>query len=261
MRFVWKAVAAALALSAGAVLAQTKQLKWAHVYETSEPYHTESVWAAGEIKKRTNGKFDIQVFPPSSLGKETDINQGLALGTVDMIISGPSFAARSYPRIGIAYRPWGAATVFRAGWGVFYNVVPFVYSLEFGGLPFVLREPSYTNSSTNPQVIFPRVFPATGTGGPSTVGIPAAENPDYRTPYSMQYNFTIERQQWNTGFRASYIGTAMRRGVYQYNYNAPAASTSNPTPKPSRRFSPSPARSRPSISRRTTRRSRRSRPS
>src|SRR6186713_3542563 len=94
----------AIAASTGA-LAQTK-LKWAHVYETSEPYHTAAVWAAGEIKKRTNGKYDIEVFPASSLGKETDINQGLTLGTVDMIISGPSFAARSYPRLGIAYYPF-----------------------------------------------------------------------------------------------------------------------------------------------------------
>jgi tripartite ATP-independent transporter DctP family solute receptor len=112
MRLVWKALAAALSLAAVAsVSAQTKQLKWAHVYETSEPYHTESVWAAGEIKKRTNGKFDIQVFPASSLGKETDINQAMLLGTVDMIISGPSFAARSYPRLGIAYYPF----IFRDG--------------------------------------------------------------------------------------------------------------------------------------------------
>ena len=98
------ALAAMLALPCIAS-AQTK-LKWAHVYETSEPYHTQSVWAAEEIKKRTNGKFDIQVFPASSLGKETDINQGMTLGTVDMIISGPSFAARSYPRLGIAYYPF-----------------------------------------------------------------------------------------------------------------------------------------------------------
>jgi tripartite ATP-independent transporter DctP family solute receptor len=104
------AVLAAVALAAPLALAQTK-LKWAHVYETSEPYHTESVWAAGEIKKRSNGKFDIQVFPASSLGKETDINQGMLLGTVDMIISGPSFAARSYPRLGIAYYPF----IFRDG--------------------------------------------------------------------------------------------------------------------------------------------------
>ena len=99
------AIAIAAAVAAGPAAAQTK-LKWAHVYETSEPYHTQSVWAAEEIKKRTNGKFDIQVFPASSLGKETDINQGMQLGTVDMIISGPSFAGRSYPRIGIAYYPF-----------------------------------------------------------------------------------------------------------------------------------------------------------
>jgi tripartite ATP-independent transporter DctP family solute receptor len=98
-------LAAALLLVAGNALAQQK-LKWAHVYETSEPYHTQSVWAAEEIKKRTNGKFEITVHPASSLGKETDINQGMTLGTVDMIISGPSFAGRSYPRLGIAYYPF-----------------------------------------------------------------------------------------------------------------------------------------------------------
>ena len=104
-KFALAAVAAAAMVAGGPALAQQK-LKWAHVYETSEPYHTESVWAAQEIKRRTNGKFDIEVFPASSLGKETDINQGMLLGTVDMIISGPSFAARSYPRLGIAYYPF-----------------------------------------------------------------------------------------------------------------------------------------------------------
>jgi len=104
------AVAAGVATLGLPAAAQTK-LKWAHVYETSEPYHTQSVWAAEEIKKRTGGKFEIQVFPASSLGKETDINQGMLLGTVDMIISGPSFAARSYPRLGIAYYPF----IFRDG--------------------------------------------------------------------------------------------------------------------------------------------------
>ena len=39
-------IAAALSLIAlGSAHAQTK-LKWAHVYETSEPYHTAALWAA-----------------------------------------------------------------------------------------------------------------------------------------------------------------------------------------------------------------------
>ena len=68
-------ICAALASTFGMVgnaSAQTK-LKWAHVYETSEPYHTQSVWAAAEIKKRSNGKFDIEVFPASSLGDRKSV--------------------------------------------------------------------------------------------------------------------------------------------------------------------------------------------
>jgi tripartite ATP-independent transporter DctP family solute receptor len=90
---------------AGPASAQTK-LKWAHVYETAEPFHTQSVWAAQEIAKRTNNRYQVDVYPASQLGKETDINQGLSLGSVDMIISGSSFAAKSFPPIGVTYYPY-----------------------------------------------------------------------------------------------------------------------------------------------------------
>jgi hypothetical protein len=123
------------------------------------------------------------------------------------------------PRVGLAYRPWGNKTVFRAGYGLFYDVVP--RSLNTGGIPFVLNEPSYTNPANAPDVIFPNVFPGTSGRGPSTVGIPAAVNPDLKIPYSMQYNFTIEHQAWDTGFRLSYIGTNSRQTDYSYNYNSP----------------------------------------
>ncbi len=95
---------AALALATGA-FAQTK-LKWAHVYETSEPYHTAAVWAAAEIKKRTNGRYEVEVFPASTLGKETDINQGLTLGTVDIIYTGQLFAGRTYGPLAIGGAPF-----------------------------------------------------------------------------------------------------------------------------------------------------------
>ncbi len=89
----------------GLAQAQTK-LKWAHVYETSEPFHKNALWAAEEIKKRTNGRYDVQVFPASSLGKESDINQGLTLGTVDIIYTGASFAGRSYQPLSVTYFPF-----------------------------------------------------------------------------------------------------------------------------------------------------------
>ena len=94
-----------LSLCSGAVLAQTK-LKWAHVYETSEPYQTQALWAAEEIKKRTNGRYLIEVFPASTLGKEVDINQGLTLGTVDIIYTGQLFAGRIYGPVAIGGAPY-----------------------------------------------------------------------------------------------------------------------------------------------------------
>jgi len=87
------------------VLAQQK-LKFAHVYETGEPYHTAAVWAAGEISKRTANRYAIDVFPASSLGKETDINQSLTLGTIDLIYTGQAFAARTYPPLAIGGAPY-----------------------------------------------------------------------------------------------------------------------------------------------------------
>ncbi len=71
-------------VSANPAAAQTN-LKWAHVYETSEPFHTESVWAAQEIARRTSNKYQIDVFPASALGNEQQINQALPLGTIDMM--------------------------------------------------------------------------------------------------------------------------------------------------------------------------------
>ena len=103
-------ISAALAFLALLVLApfagaQTK-LKWAHVYEVPEPYHQQALWAAQEIKQRTGGRYEIEVFPASTLGKETDINQALTLGTVDIIYTGMAFAGRTFPPMSIASGPF-----------------------------------------------------------------------------------------------------------------------------------------------------------
>ncbi len=85
--------------------AQTK-LKWAHVYEVGEPYHKEAEWAAEEIKKRTSGRYEIQVFPASQLGNENQINEGLGLGTVDMIYTGVAFAGSIHKPVAITNAPF-----------------------------------------------------------------------------------------------------------------------------------------------------------
>ena len=95
-----------LGISAGTSALAQQKLKLAHVYETTEPYHVQSVWAAGEIAKRTNNRYTIDVFPASQLGSETQLNQSLPLGTIDMILTGQSFAAREYPPISIGGAPY-----------------------------------------------------------------------------------------------------------------------------------------------------------
>jgi tripartite ATP-independent transporter DctP family solute receptor len=110
MNFATRALACAaaavgLAFTAAAAQAQTK-LKWAHVYEIGEPYHVQALWAADEIKKRTNGKYEIQVFPASQLGNENQINEGLGLGTVDMIYTGAAFAGSIHKPIAITNAPF-----------------------------------------------------------------------------------------------------------------------------------------------------------
>ena len=99
------ALAAAVLFAAGAAMAQQK-LKFAHVYEVSEPYHTEIVKAAEAIKAATKGKYEIQVFPASALGNEQQINQALPLGTIDMIYTGAAFAGATFKPIAISNAPY-----------------------------------------------------------------------------------------------------------------------------------------------------------
>ncbi|NCO21244.1 MAG: DctP family TRAP transporter solute-binding subunit [Rhodobacterales bacterium] len=96
---------AAITLVPAMAAAETK-LKWAHVYESSEPYHTCAVAANDLLMTATDGRYGVEVFPASSLGKEVDINEGLGFGTVDIIYTGQLFAGRSYGPIAIGGAPF-----------------------------------------------------------------------------------------------------------------------------------------------------------
>jgi hypothetical protein len=124
------------------------------------------------------------------------------------------------PRFGLAWRPLGNNTVIRAGFGVFYDHVP--YAIGAAGIPFLINQPAFTNPATNPTVILPNIYPA-NAGGPSNLSLPGAVNPNLVTPYSMQYNVTVEHQRWGNGFRLSFIADNTRKGEYSYNYNQPIA--------------------------------------
>ena len=99
------AAVAAVVTTAGPAFAQQK-LKWAHVYEASRALSH----GVGVGRRRDQEAHQRQVRHRGLSGQHARQGnrhqQGLTLGTVDMIISGPSFAARNYPRLGIAYYPF-----------------------------------------------------------------------------------------------------------------------------------------------------------
>ena len=94
-------------LAAAASAAQAADtVQWAHVYEPSEAYHHWAEWGAEQIAERTDGRYEVEVFPASTLGKEVEINQGLVLGTVDIIYTGQSFAAQTYGPLALSDAPF-----------------------------------------------------------------------------------------------------------------------------------------------------------
>lgn len=83
-----------------------KKLRWAHVYEVTEPFHTEALWAAAELRKRSNGRFAIEVFPASQLGNESQLSEALGSGSIDIVYVGINFAATTYRPLGITGAPF-----------------------------------------------------------------------------------------------------------------------------------------------------------
>ena len=94
-----------LALPMGNAQAAQK-LRFAHVYEVGHPLHQGALMAAEEINKATEGRYEVEVYPASSLGKEAGLNEGLALGTVDIIYTGAGFAGSIYGPISITDFPF-----------------------------------------------------------------------------------------------------------------------------------------------------------
>ena len=100
------ALAAATISMASATTASAVDLKWAHVYEEGSNYHQVAVWAAEQVAEQTDGRVNIEVFPASSLGNEVAINEGLDIGAVDIIYTGPSFVERYYGPIAMSDYPF-----------------------------------------------------------------------------------------------------------------------------------------------------------
>jgi hypothetical protein len=126
------------------------------------------------------------------------------------------------PRVGFAWRPFGAASfVVRGGYGIFYENI--VRQTSLFATPFVVNEPGYTNPADVGDLGFvqwPLAFPRVVRG--AGVSLPNTYENGFGTPYAQNWNFTIEKDVAGMGLRASYVGTGGRLMSHPFNINQPA---------------------------------------
>ncbi len=137
---------------------------------------------------------------------------------------------RFMPRFGFAWRPIGDKTVFRGGFSMYNTeVLGSIYYALTGTVQSATF--TYNNSIVNgvPQIQWPNVK----TGGSGYTVPPAgsdyfgtANQINYKDPYTMQWNFSIDRDLgFNTGLRISYIGSGTRDLAWSPNLNQSTYST------------------------------------
>ena len=118
----------------------------------------------------------------------------------------------------MAFRPFGDRTVFRTGFGVYYD------NVNLNELQFTrLVAPFYSNFTlvgdrATPTIFVDNLFP--GLNEISRFPAPFSVFPGNRTPYSLQWNFNIQHDLGrNWLVEASYSGSGSRKLWKRFNQN------------------------------------------
>jgi hypothetical protein len=134
-----------------------------------------------------------------------------------------------YPRLGMAWRPFGdARTVVRAGYGLYATDNANLFSAIGGGLYAVSETFDNAVGPNGPTFQLPQVFPTSGAAqaiAPGGLSI-STQQRDRPAPYSQQWNVSFERELVPTfSVRLSYQGNRNSNLGVSSNLNQPPATT------------------------------------
>ncbi|WP_162341182.1 TRAP transporter substrate-binding protein [Cyclobacterium salsum] len=73
-------------------------LRFGHLANREHGWHKASLKFAEEVKKRSEGRIEVIVYPNEQLGKEMDVLTGLLVGSADIMITGESLQSWSLPK-------------------------------------------------------------------------------------------------------------------------------------------------------------------
>jgi hypothetical protein len=142
------------------------------------------------------------------------------------------------PRLGLAWRPLGEKTVFRGGYGIFYEVESTNARVNLNMIPFTLGETAYNDRGAVPKRTMADFFLGAPLGSfLSPPGITPTET-RMRTPYDQHWNWGIQQQLTRTTvLEVQYVGNkgSFLRGGEQINIPTPGPGTVQ-TRRPYQRF-------------------------
>jgi TRAP-type transport system periplasmic protein len=96
----------AAALTPAAAFAQETTIRLGHVLPESHSWHQAATGFAEQVAEETEGRVDIQVYPSGQLGTETEVIEGLQIGSVQAAIIGSGSFQSIEPRMGIIEMPY-----------------------------------------------------------------------------------------------------------------------------------------------------------
>lgn len=104
----------AAALLATPALAQTMKLRLAHSGAESETQHLAALEFAKQVKARTNGAIEVQVYGSSTLGNDNTAIASVRGGTIDLTTSGTPYYTGMVGRMNVLDLPYMFASTEQA---------------------------------------------------------------------------------------------------------------------------------------------------